>query len=52
VYTSFGFICSSLGGMLGGALMHFSPSLPEFVGVALLVVWYWLGLPIAPESHT
>jgi len=52
VYSFFGFIGSSLGGMLGGALMHFSPSLPEFVGVALLVVWYWLGLPIAPESQS
>ena len=41
VYNFFGFIGSSLGGMLGGALIHFSPSLPEFVGVALLVVWYF-----------
>lgn len=49
VYNSFGFIGSSLGGMLGGALMPFSPSLPELVGVALLIVWFFLGLPIPPE---
>ena len=30
VYNSFGFIGSSLGGMLGGALSHVSPALPEF----------------------
>lgn len=51
VYNFFGFIGSSLGGMLGGALMHISPSLPEFVGVALLLGWYFLGLPIPPESN-
>ena len=33
VYNFSGFIGSSLGGMLGGALTHLSPSLPEFVGV-------------------
>ena len=45
LYTSFGFVGSSLGGMLGGGLLHLSPSLPEFVGVLLLVIWYFLGLP-------
>ena len=35
--------------MLGGALIHVSPALPEFVGVTLLIVWYFLGLPIPPE---
>ena len=50
VYTFFGFVGSSLGGMLAGALIHISPSLPEFLGVILLVAWYFLGLPIAPES--
>jgi MFS family permease len=49
IYNSFGFIGSSLGGILGGALIHISPALPEFVGVALLIVWYFLGLPIPPE---
>jgi MFS family permease len=52
VYNSFGFIGSSLGGILGGALIHISPSLPELVGVLLLVLWFWLGLPIPPESSS
>ena len=52
VYNSFGFIGSSLGGILGGALIHISPALPEFIGVVLLVLWFWLGLPIAPESNS
>jgi MFS family permease len=50
VYTFFGFVGSSLGGMLGGGLLHISPSLPEFVGVLLLVLWYFLGLPSRPDS--
>jgi MFS family permease len=49
VYTFFGFVGSSLGGMLGGGLLHLSPSLPEFVGVSLLFVWYFLGLPSRPD---
>lgn len=49
VYSFFGFIGSSLGGMLGGVLIHISPSLPEFLGVMLLVLWYFFGLPSAPE---
>jgi MFS family permease len=49
VYTFFGFIGSSLGGILGGALVPISPSLPEFLGVMLLVLWYFSGLPTAPE---
>lgn len=52
VYNSFGFIGSSLGGILGGALIHISPALPELIGVVLLVLWFWLGLPIAPESNS
>jgi MFS family permease len=52
VYTFFGFVGSSLGGMLGGALMHLSPSLPELLGVTLLVVWFILGLPHPPDSAT
>ena len=39
IYNFFGFIGSSLGGMLGGALIHVSPSLPELLGVVLLVAW-------------
>jgi MFS family permease len=50
VYTFFGFVGSSLGGILGGGLLHISPSLPEFVGVLLLVIWYFLGLPSRPDS--
>lgn len=52
VYNFFGFIGSSIGGMLGGALMQVSPSLPEFVGVAILIAWYFFGLPIPPESNS
>jgi MFS family permease len=52
LYNSFGFIGSSLGGMLGGALIHISPALPEFLGVALLMLWYFLGLPIPPDSNS
>lgn len=50
VYTFFGFVGSSLGGMLAGVLIHISPSLPELLGVVLLVAWYFLGLPVAPDS--
>ncbi len=50
VYTFFGFVGSSLGGMLAGALIHISPSLPELLGVVLLVLWFFVGLPVAPDS--
>jgi MFS family permease len=50
VYTFWGFVGSSLGGILGGTLLHVSPSLPEFVGVLFLVGWYFLGLPDRPDS--
>ena len=52
VYNSFGFIGSSLGGMLGGALMHLSPSLPEWLGVGVLIAWFFLGLPVPPASDS
>jgi len=52
IYNSFGFIGSALGGMLGGALIHISPSFPEFLGVAILVTWFFLGLPVPPESSS
>ncbi len=52
VYSFFGFIGSSFGGMLGGALIQVSPSLPELLGVALLVAWYFFGLPAPPESNS
>ena len=50
VYTFFGFVGSSLGGIFGGALLSISPSLPEFLGVMLLLLWYFSGLPTAPDS--
>ena len=50
VYNSFGFIGSSLGGMLGGALIHISPVLPELIGVSVLISWFFLGLPVPPKS--
>ncbi len=52
VYNFFGFLGSSLGGMLGGALIHLSPSLPELLGVVLLVAWYLVGLPIPPDPSS
>jgi MFS family permease len=52
IYNFFGFIGSALGGMLGGALTHISPSLPELLGVALLISWFFVGLPIPPESSS
>ena len=52
VYNSFGFIGSSLGGMLGGALIHISPALPELIGVVVLICWFFLGLPVPPKSDT
>lgn len=50
LYTFFGFIGSSLGGMLAGALIRISPSLPELFGFLILVAWYFFGLPEPPES--
>ena len=52
VFNSFGFVGSSLGGILGGALIHIWTPLPELVGVVLLVLWFWLGLPIPPNSNS
>lgn len=52
VYNSFGFIGSSLGGMLGGMLIHIWPALPELLGVAVLLGWFFLGLPVAPERES
>jgi hypothetical protein len=52
VYNFFGFIGSAGGGMLAGALIHVSPALPEFVGVSLLIAWYFLGLPVPAEPNS
>jgi MFS family permease len=50
IYTFAGFAGSSVGGILGGALMQVSPSLPELFGVVILLVWFYLGLPTPPEN--
>jgi len=52
VYTFFGFVGSSIGGMSAGALVRFSSSLPEILGVGLLVAWYFFGLPEPPDSSS
>lgn len=49
-YNSSGFLGASLGGMLGGSLIQLSPSLPELVGLSLLIVWFFIGLPNPPET--
>jgi MFS family permease len=51
IYTFAGFAGSSVGGILGGALMQISPSLPEFFGVVFLMLWFFLGLPALPENQ-
>jgi MFS family permease len=50
IYTFFGFVGSSLGGMLAGVLVEIAPALPEVTGVALLLLWYFLGLPEPQDS--
>jgi MFS family permease len=49
LYALFGFVGSSLGGIMAGTLSHVEPSLPKLVGVTLLLVWLTAGLPNAPE---
>lgn len=51
VYTFFGFVGASAGGILGGALIHLSPSLPQFLGVIILLGWFVLGLPNPPNPN-
>ena len=51
IYTFAGFAGSSAGAMLGGAFMQISPSLPEFIGVVVLMLWFFLGLPAAPANQ-
>jgi MFS family permease len=50
IYTFAGYAGSAVGGMLSGALMQISPTLPEFIGVMTLLVWFYLGLPTPPEA--
>jgi len=52
IYSFAGFAGSSVGGILGGVLMQISPSLPEFFGVVVLLLWFFLGLPTPPENHS
>ena len=52
IYTSAGFAGSSVGGILGGVLMQVSPSLPELFGFTTLLLWFFLGLPTAPDNHS
>lgn len=51
IYTFAGFAGSSIGGILGGLLMQVSPSLPEFFGVVVLLLWLCVGLPTPPDNH-
>jgi MFS family permease len=50
IYTFAGYAGSSMGGILAGALMEVSPSLPEFTGVVILMAWFFLGLPTPPDD--
>jgi len=38
--------------MLGGALIHISPALPELLGVGVLIAWFFLGLPVPAVSDS
>ncbi|MEK7334047.1 MAG: hypothetical protein AAB222_01840 [Candidatus Binatota bacterium] len=49
-YNFSGFLGAALGGMLGGILSHVAYSLPQAVGLALLVAWWLRGLPNPPDS--
>ena len=51
IYTFAGFAGSSVGGLLAGMLMQISPSLPEFFGSMVLILWLFFGLPAPPENH-
>ncbi len=50
IYTFAGFAGSSVGGILGGSLMQISSSLPELLGVTVLLAWFFLGLPSPPDD--
>ncbi|OGQ49737.1 MAG: hypothetical protein A2W66_00300 [Deltaproteobacteria bacterium RIFCSPLOWO2_02_56_12] len=49
-YNFSGFLGAALGGMLGGILSHIAYSLPQTVGLVLLVAWWLRGLPNPPDS--
>ena len=49
-YNFSGFMGAALGGMLGGILSHIAYSLPQTVGLVLLMAWWLRGLPNPPDS--
>lgn len=49
-YNFSGFLGASLGGILAGMLRDIHQSLPEAVGLALLLIWAFIGLPNSPET--
>ena len=49
-YNFSAFMGAALGGMLGGILSHVAYSLPQTVGLVLLVAWWLRGLPNPPDS--
>lgn len=51
-YNFAGFFGASLGGMLAGHLTHLGPSLSEMIGLSLVILWFFIGLPRPPESSS
>ena len=49
-YNFAGFLGASLGGILAGTLSHIDHSLPEAVGLAVIVIWALIGLPNTPDT--
>ncbi len=50
IYNLAGFLGSSLGGMITGFLYHSSRVFPLILGLVLLVLWVFIGLPRPPDS--
>ncbi len=50
IYNLAGFLGSSLGGMITGFLYHSSRVFPLILGLVLLVLWFFIGLPRPPDS--
>lgn len=50
VYNLSGFLGNAIGGMLAGELGHLGHSIPQIVGLVLLLLWPLRGLPNPPES--
>ncbi|MEE9144154.1 MAG: MFS transporter [Candidatus Binatia bacterium] len=49
-YGFTGFLGSSLGGMLAGILSNIGLSFPVALGLSLLLLWVFLGLPVSPDA--